>query len=107
MSKPPSRGTIYKNPTVNYSLTEGEESQYVSVDAAEIVIDNPYVCKALTQINSKEVKTHSATKETAKTQKFIPLISQRPKQFLINCYEQRSLNFGQNITFPRPKNLKE
>ncbi|KAM1489058.1 hypothetical protein ACFXTO_032356 [Malus domestica] len=29
ISKPPSRGTIYKNPTVNYALTEGEESQYV------------------------------------------------------------------------------
>ncbi|KAM1944154.1 hypothetical protein ACFX15_012400 [Malus domestica] len=54
---------------VNYVSTEGEESQYVSVDAAEIVIDKPYVCKALTQINSKEVKTCSATEETAKTSK--------------------------------------
>ncbi|KAM2554636.1 hypothetical protein TB2_018739 [Malus domestica] len=48
MSKPPSRGTIYKNPTVNYASTEGEESQYVSMAATEIVIDKPYVCKALT-----------------------------------------------------------
>ncbi|KAM1050315.1 hypothetical protein ACFX2A_032773 [Malus domestica] len=69
MSKPLSRGTIYKNPTVNYASTEGEESQYVSVNVAGIVIDKPYVCKALTQINSKEVKTHSATEETAKTSK--------------------------------------
>ncbi|KAM2998354.1 hypothetical protein FF2_040018 [Malus domestica] len=60
---------IYKNPTVNYASTECEESQYVSVDAAEIVIDKPYVCKALTQINSKEVKTRSATEETTKTSK--------------------------------------
>ncbi|KAM1526560.1 hypothetical protein ACFX1Z_016167 [Malus domestica] len=67
--KPPSRWTIYKNPTVSYASTEGEESQYVSVDAAEIVIDKPYICKALTQINSKEAKTRSATEETAKTSK--------------------------------------
>ncbi|KAM1912325.1 hypothetical protein ACFX14_000405 [Malus domestica] len=107
MSKPPSRGMIYKNPTVNYASTKGEESQYVSVDAAEIVIDKPYVCKALTQINSKEVKTHSATEETAKTSKVYTFVSQRPKQFLINCYQRRSLNFGHGIIFPRPKNLKK
>ncbi|KAM2295992.1 hypothetical protein ACFX1X_035838 [Malus domestica] len=69
ISKSPSRGMIYKNPTVSYASTEGEESQYVSVDAAKIVIDKPYVCMALTQINSKEVKTRSTTKETAKTSK--------------------------------------
>ncbi|KAM1067760.1 hypothetical protein ACFX2B_022777 [Malus domestica] len=45
ISKAPSRGTIYKNPTVSYASTEDE---CVSVDAAEIVIDKPYVCKALT-----------------------------------------------------------
>ncbi|KAM2441556.1 hypothetical protein PS1_022745 [Malus domestica] len=73
MLKPPSRGMIYKNPTVNHASTEGEESQYVSVDAAETVIDKPYVCKALTQINSKEVKTYSATEETAKTLKVYTL----------------------------------
>ncbi|KAM2100714.1 hypothetical protein FF2_027632 [Malus domestica] len=54
ISKASSQGTIYKNPIINYTSTEGE---YVSVDAAEIVIDKPYVCKALTQINSKEVKS--------------------------------------------------
>ncbi|KAM0956069.1 hypothetical protein ACFX2A_024890 [Malus domestica] len=48
ISKSLSRGTIYKNPTVSYVLTEGEDSQYVSVDAIEIVIDKPYICKALT-----------------------------------------------------------
>ncbi|KAM1588619.1 hypothetical protein ACFX10_027610 [Malus domestica] len=66
ISKAPFRWTIYKNPTVSYALTEGECG---SVDAAEIVIDKPYVCKALTQIDSKEVKTRSATKETMKTSK--------------------------------------
>ncbi|KAM1282227.1 hypothetical protein ACFX2H_022616 [Malus domestica] len=58
ISKAPSRGTIYKNPTVSYASTEDE---CFSVDAAEIVIDKPYVYKALTQVDSKEVKTHSAT----------------------------------------------
>ncbi|XP_070668986.1 uncharacterized protein [Malus domestica] len=56
ISKSPSRGTIYKNPTVSYASTEGKESQYISMDAAEIVIDKPYICKALTQINSKDAK---------------------------------------------------
>ncbi|KAM1897511.1 hypothetical protein ACFX14_031968 [Malus domestica] len=69
MSKSPSRGTIYKHPTINYASIEGEESPYVSVDAAKIVIDKPYVCKALTQINFKEIKTRSTTEETAKTSK--------------------------------------
>ncbi|KAM0989358.1 hypothetical protein ACFX2A_013432 [Malus domestica] len=69
ISKSPPRGTIYKNPTVNYASTEGEDSQYVSVDVAEIVIDKPYVFKALTQLNSKDAKTRSSTEETAKTSK--------------------------------------
>ncbi|KAM2165535.1 hypothetical protein ACFX1R_039672 [Malus domestica] len=61
-----SRGMIYKNPTVSYASAEGEDSQYVSVDAAEIVIDKPYVWNALSQIKSKDAKTHSATEETVK-----------------------------------------
>ncbi|KAM1010268.1 hypothetical protein ACFX2C_045765 [Malus domestica] len=58
ISKALSRGMIYKNPTVKYASTEDE---CVSVDAAEIVIDKPYVCKALTQVDSEEVKIRSAT----------------------------------------------
>ncbi|KAM1686849.1 hypothetical protein FF1_034620 [Malus domestica] len=66
ISKAPSRGTIYKNPTVSYASAEGE---CVSVDTVEIVIDKQYVCKVLTQIDSKEVKTRSALEETMKTSK--------------------------------------
>ncbi|KAM2986894.1 hypothetical protein FF2_007115 [Malus domestica] len=66
ISKAPSRGTIYKNPTVSYASTEGE---CVIVDAAEIIIDKPYVCKALTQIDSNEAKTRLAPEETMKTSK--------------------------------------
>ncbi|KAM1520283.1 hypothetical protein ACFX1Z_022995 [Malus domestica] len=69
ISMSPFRGTIYKNPMVSYTSAEGEDSLYFSVDAAEIVIDKPYVCKALTQINSKDGKTRSATEETVKTSK--------------------------------------
>ncbi|KAM1986984.1 hypothetical protein ACFX15_034306 [Malus domestica] len=60
---------IYKNLTINYASAEGEDSQYVNVDTTEIVIDKPYVCKALTQINSKDAKTRSTTEETVKTSK--------------------------------------
>ncbi|KAM1699702.1 hypothetical protein ACFX2K_031020 [Malus domestica] len=69
ISKSPSRGTIYINPTVSYASTEGEESQYISMDAADIVIDKPYICKVLTQINSKDAKIRSTTKGTTKTSK--------------------------------------
>ncbi|KAM2851335.1 hypothetical protein PS2_027475 [Malus domestica] len=69
ISKSPTRGTIYKNSTVSYVSAEGEDSQYVSVDAAEIIINKPYVYKALTEINSKDAKTRSATEKTAKTSK--------------------------------------
>ena len=68
VSKPPSRGTIYKNPTVSYASAEGEE--YASIDAAEIVIDKPYICKALAHTNPKDAKTRSAPEEsTVKTSK--------------------------------------
>ena len=62
-SKSPSRGTIYKNPTVNYALAESEE--YASIDAAEIVIDKPYICKAFTHANPKDAKARSASEEAA------------------------------------------
>ncbi|KAM1584450.1 hypothetical protein ACFX1Z_037428 [Malus domestica] len=39
------------------------------MDKAEIVIDKPYVCKVLAQINSKDAKTRSTTEETMKTSK--------------------------------------
>ncbi|KAM1380786.1 hypothetical protein ACFX2I_022472 [Malus domestica] len=66
ISKAPSRGTIYKNPTVSYASAKGE---CVSVDVAVIIRDKPYVCKALTQIDYKEAKTRSAHAETMKTSK--------------------------------------
>ncbi|KAM1790485.1 hypothetical protein ACFX12_034541 [Malus domestica] len=71
ISKSLSRGTIYKNPTISYALTECEDSQYVSVDAAEIVIDKPYVFKGLTQIKSNDAKTRLATEEMVKTKVYI------------------------------------
>ena len=39
------------------------------MEAAEIVINKPYICKALAQINSKEAKTRFASEETMKTSK--------------------------------------
>ncbi|KAM2132541.1 hypothetical protein ACFX1Q_013924 [Malus domestica] len=36
-----------------------------SLDATEIVIDKPYVCKALTHASSEDVKTRSASVEAA------------------------------------------
>ncbi|XP_068319682.1 uncharacterized protein [Pyrus communis] len=69
ISNSPSRGTIYKNPTVNYALAESEDPQYASVNAAEIVIDKPYVCKALAQIGPKDAKTRSTSEEMIKTSK--------------------------------------
>ncbi|KAM1543946.1 hypothetical protein PS2_013205 [Malus domestica] len=60
-----SRRTIYKNPVVSYASVEVKEPQYVNIDATEIVIDKPYVCKALAHANSKDVKTRSTSVEVA------------------------------------------
>ncbi|KAM2637680.1 hypothetical protein EV1_022144 [Malus domestica] len=60
ISKAPSRGMIYKNPTVSYASAEDE---CVSVDAAEIVIDKPYVCKALTKLILRKSKLARLLKE--------------------------------------------
>ncbi|KAM0966826.1 uncharacterized protein LOC126609222 [Malus sylvestris] len=65
ISKSLSRGTIYKNHAVSYASVEVEEPQYVNIDMAEIVIDKPYVCKALVHANSKDVKTRLASVEVA------------------------------------------
>ncbi|KAM1041460.1 hypothetical protein ACFX2C_030630 [Malus domestica] len=73
ISKPPSQETIYKNPTVSYESIECEESQYVNVDAAEIIIDKPYICKALTQ------KLARPWKKQRRHRKSTLLILQRPK----------------------------
>ena len=62
-SKSPSRGTIYKNPTVSYASAEPKE--YASIDATEIVIDKPYICKALTHANPKDAKARSTSEEAA------------------------------------------
>ena len=65
ISKSPSRGTIYKNPKISYASAEREESLYASINAAEIVINKPNVCKALAHANSKDVKTRPAPVEIA------------------------------------------
>ncbi|KAB2634686.1 boron transporter 2 [Pyrus ussuriensis x Pyrus communis] len=60
------------NPTVSYALAESENPQYVIVDAAEIMIDKPYVCKALAQVSPKDAKTRSVAEEMTKIIKFRP-----------------------------------
>ena len=73
VSKSPSRGTIYKNPTVSYASAEGDK--YASIDATEIIIDKPYICKALTHANPKDAKTRSAIFDQLLLAKIIKLQS--------------------------------
>ncbi|KAM2914367.1 hypothetical protein COP2_044906 [Malus domestica] len=103
ISKSPSRGTIYKNPMVSYVSTESEDSQYASMDAAEIIIDKPYVCKALAQIHSKDTKTRSVPEEINQAPKVYTFDITKVMQFLTSCCWQRSSNFGHDITFLRLK----
>ncbi|KAM1006405.1 hypothetical protein ACFX2A_003165 [Malus domestica] len=65
ISKSPTRGTIYKNHSVSYASTEGEDSQYARIDVAEIVIDKPYTRKALVHPNSTDPKSRSTSEETS------------------------------------------
>ncbi|KAM0981963.1 hypothetical protein ACFX2A_015243 [Malus domestica] len=102
ISKAPSRGTIYKNPTDSYASAECE---CVSVDVAEIVIDKPYVCKALTQIDSKEVKTRSAPKETMKTSKVYTFDITKADVIFDQLLSAKIIKLRPGIPFPRSTSL--
>ncbi|KAM1757613.1 hypothetical protein ACFX11_006850 [Malus domestica] len=104
ISKALSRGTIYKNPTVSYASAE---SECVSVDAAEIVIDKPYVCKALTQIDSKEVKTRSATEETMKTSKVYTFDITKADEIFDQLLSAKIIKLQPGHTIPKAEELKE
>ncbi|KAM1607582.1 hypothetical protein ACFX1Z_028148 [Malus domestica] len=103
ISKASSRGTIYKNPTVNYASTEDE---CVSVDAAEIVIDKPYVCKALTQVDSKEVKTRSATEGTLKPSKVYTFDITKADAIFDQLLLARIIKLQPGHNIPKAKELK-
>ncbi|KAM1990193.1 hypothetical protein ACFX15_031475 [Malus domestica] len=106
ISKAPSRGTIYKNPTVSYASTEGGESQCVSVDAAEIVIDKPYVSKALTQIDSKDVKTRSAIEEITKTSKVYTFDITKADAIFDQLLSSRIIKLRPGHNIPKVEELK-
>ncbi|KAM2674252.1 hypothetical protein EV2_015469 [Malus domestica] len=103
ISKAPSRGTIYKNPTDSYASAEGE---CVSVDAAEIVIDKPYVCKALTQIDSKEVKTRSAPEETMKPSKVYTFDITKADVIFDQLLSAKIIKLRPGHTIPKADELK-
>ncbi|KAM2763919.1 hypothetical protein PS2_015455 [Malus domestica] len=103
ISKAPSRGTIYKNPTVNYASTEDE---CVSVDAAEIVIEKPYVCKALTQVDSKEVKIRSATEGTLKPSKVYTFDITKADAIFDQLLSMRIIKLRPGHNIPKDEELK-
>ncbi|XP_070661259.1 uncharacterized protein [Malus domestica] len=103
ISKTPSRGTIYKNPTVSYASTEDE---CVSVDAAEIVIDKPYVCKALTQVDSKEVKTRSATEGALKPSKVYTFDITKADAIFYQLLSARIIKLRPGHNIPKAEELK-
>ncbi|KAM2687306.1 hypothetical protein EV2_010088 [Malus domestica] len=103
ISKAPSRGTIYKNPTVIYASTEDE---CVSVDAAEIVIDKPYVCKALTQVDSKEVKTRSATEGALKPSKVYTFDITKADAIFDQLLSARIIKLRPGHNIPKAEELK-
>ncbi|KAM2956893.1 hypothetical protein FF2_023966 [Malus domestica] len=103
ISKAPSRGTIYKNPTVNYASTEDE---CVSVDVAEIVIDKSYVCKALTQVDSKEVKTRSATEGALKPSKFYTFDITKADAIFDQLLSARIIKVWPGHNIPKAEELK-
>ncbi|KAM2033421.1 hypothetical protein ACFX1T_015311 [Malus domestica] len=103
ISKTPSRGTIYKNPTVSYASTEDE---CVSVDAAEIVIDKPYVCKALTQVDSREVKSRSATEGTLKPSKVYTFDTTKADAIFDQLLSARIIKLRPGHNIPKAEELK-
>ncbi|KAM2806476.1 hypothetical protein COP1_047096 [Malus domestica] len=102
--KTPTRGRIYKNPTVGYTSAGSYKYQYVSIDVAEIVIDKPCVCKALAYASSKDIKTYSANVEAAvKTSKIYTFDITKADVIFDQLLLARSLSFSQGMTFLRPK----
>ncbi|KAM1850919.1 hypothetical protein ACFX13_015040 [Malus domestica] len=102
-SKAPFRGMIYKNPTVSYASTDDE---CVSVDAAEIVIDKPYVCKALTQVDSKEVKTRSATEGALKPSKVYTFDITKADAIFYQLLSARIIKLRPGHNIPKAEELK-
>ncbi|KAM1721694.1 hypothetical protein ACFX12_023198 [Malus domestica] len=76
------------------------------MDAAEIVIDKPYVCKALTQIDSKEVKTRSATEETMKTSKFYTFDITKADAIFDQLLLAKIIKLQPGHTIPKAEELK-
>ncbi|KAM1199889.1 hypothetical protein ACFX2J_016208 [Malus domestica] len=103
VSKTPSRGTLYKNPTVNYASTDDE---CVSVDAAEIVIDKPYVCKALTQVDSREVKGRSATEGALKPSKVYTFDITKADAIFDQLLSARIIKLRPGHNIPKAEELK-
>ncbi|KAM1764053.1 hypothetical protein ACFX11_003336 [Malus domestica] len=103
ISKAPSQGTIYKNPAVNYASTEDE---CVSVDAAEIMIDKPYVCKALTEVDSKEVKTRSPTEGTLKPSKVYTFDITKADAIFDQLLSARIIKHRPGHNIPKAEELK-
>ncbi|KAM1003900.1 hypothetical protein ACFX2C_004163 [Malus domestica] len=103
ISKTPTRGTIYKNPTVNYASTDDE---CVSVDAAAIVIDKPYVCKALTQVDSREAKSRSATEGTLKPSKVYTFDITKADVIFDQLLSARIIKLRPGHNIPKAEELK-
>lgn len=69
--KTATEGTLYKNSSVSYASADNTEAQDTSIDVAAIMIDKPFMCKALTHANTKDTKTHTTSAKVAvKTSKF-------------------------------------
>ncbi|KAM2867361.1 hypothetical protein COP2_023288 [Malus domestica] len=95
-----------KNPIVSYASTEGEDSQYISVDRIEIAIDKPYVCKVLTQINSKDVKTRSATEATVKTSKVYTFDITKAEAIFDQLLLAKNIKLQPGHNIPKAEKLK-
>ncbi|KAM2991111.1 hypothetical protein FF2_004871 [Malus domestica] len=77
-----------------------------SVDAAEIVIDKPYVCKALTQVDSKEVKTRSATEGTLKPSKVYTFDITKADAIFYQLLSARIIKLQPGHNIPKAEELK-
>ncbi|KAM2922797.1 hypothetical protein COP2_039116 [Malus domestica] len=97
---------IYKNPTVSYVSPEGEDPQYVSVDATKIVLDKLYVCKALAHINSKDAKTRLVAEETVRTSKVYTFDITKADAIFDQLLMVKIIKLGLEHNIPKAKELK-
>lgn len=92
---------------MSYSSANDTKAQYASVDAVKIVIDKPFVYKALTHANTKDTKTHTALGEAViKTSKVYTFNNTKADAIFDQLLATKIIKLQPGHNIPKAKDLK-